>query len=261
MEMENGIGDHDDIRYKDINLQYRNDLMNDLSSVRENDSRHAINNNNTQTYTTPVISNKTQHILIVTTWRSGGTFLGDLLNHHPGVFYSFEPTSKDVEEKLMTARSTKSIQEEYIELISQVLKCKPQTGYIKYLKKVDRGNTYRFRQNVRMLNACKPFWKTCFLPEYYFKSCPLFPIQLLKTTLLRVQTSLELFNDSVLAKSLKLVVLFRDPRGMMNSRKNLGWCVTRAYCHYPKLVCDDMQDDVLYAHKAKDLFPGNMNII
>jgi hypothetical protein len=24
-------------------------------------------------------------------WRSGSTFLGDILNHYPGVFYSFEP--------------------------------------------------------------------------------------------------------------------------------------------------------------------------
>ena len=30
-------------------------------------------------------------ILIVTTWRSGSTFLGDLLNHYPGTWYSFEP--------------------------------------------------------------------------------------------------------------------------------------------------------------------------
>ena len=26
-----------------------------------------------------------------TTWRSGSTFLGDLLNHYPGTFYYFEP--------------------------------------------------------------------------------------------------------------------------------------------------------------------------
>ena len=30
-------------------------------------------------------------ILIVTTWRSGSTFLGDLLNHYPGTWYAFEP--------------------------------------------------------------------------------------------------------------------------------------------------------------------------
>merc|ERR1719420_191885 len=34
---------------------------------------------------------KMRKILILTTWRSGSTFLGDLLNHYPGTFYFFEP--------------------------------------------------------------------------------------------------------------------------------------------------------------------------
>jgi hypothetical protein len=32
-----------------------------------------------------------RQILIATTWRSGSTFLGDLLNHYKGTFYYFEP--------------------------------------------------------------------------------------------------------------------------------------------------------------------------
>lgn len=32
-----------------------------------------------------------RNVLILTSWRSGSTFLGDLLNHYPGTFYSFEP--------------------------------------------------------------------------------------------------------------------------------------------------------------------------
>ena len=32
-----------------------------------------------------------KHILVITSWRSGSTFLADILNHYPGTFYSFEP--------------------------------------------------------------------------------------------------------------------------------------------------------------------------
>ena len=32
-----------------------------------------------------------RNILVATSWRSGSTFLGDLLNHYPGTYYSFEP--------------------------------------------------------------------------------------------------------------------------------------------------------------------------
>lgn len=29
--------------------------------------------------------------IIITTWRSGSTFLGDILNSHPGNYYHYEP--------------------------------------------------------------------------------------------------------------------------------------------------------------------------
>merc|ERR1712088_753305 len=38
-----------------------------------------------------VATESSRQILVATTWRSGSTFLGDLLNHNPGVFYYFEP--------------------------------------------------------------------------------------------------------------------------------------------------------------------------
>ena len=34
---------------------------------------------------------KARNILIATSPRFGSTFLGDILNHYPGTFYSFEP--------------------------------------------------------------------------------------------------------------------------------------------------------------------------
>jgi len=32
-----------------------------------------------------------KRLLIVTSWRSGSTFLGTILAHHPAVFYHYEP--------------------------------------------------------------------------------------------------------------------------------------------------------------------------
>ena len=32
-----------------------------------------------------------RHVLIATSWRSGSSFLGELLNQQPGAFYYFEP--------------------------------------------------------------------------------------------------------------------------------------------------------------------------
>ena len=38
-----------------------------------------------------ILPNKSRNVLIATTFRSGSTFLGDLLNHYPGTFYTYEP--------------------------------------------------------------------------------------------------------------------------------------------------------------------------
>ena len=32
-----------------------------------------------------------KNILIATTWRSGSSFFGNILNQYPGTFYSYEP--------------------------------------------------------------------------------------------------------------------------------------------------------------------------
>ena len=34
---------------------------------------------------------QTKYILIVSTWRSGSTFFGELLTQYPGTYYSYEP--------------------------------------------------------------------------------------------------------------------------------------------------------------------------
>ena len=56
-------------------------------------SKHKIHLDNAPNYFLgdSIPANKAKHILVITSWRSGSTFLGDILNHYPGTFYSFEP--------------------------------------------------------------------------------------------------------------------------------------------------------------------------
>ena len=55
---------------------------------------------------------KARRILLATTWRSGSTFLGDLLSRYPGVFYSFEASLKSIDDKLMYTGTTSKVQSE-----------------------------------------------------------------------------------------------------------------------------------------------------
>ncbi len=44
--------------------------------------------------TMPKVNNP-KAVIIITTWRSGSKFLGEILSRHPNTFYSYEPLGKE----------------------------------------------------------------------------------------------------------------------------------------------------------------------
>jgi len=142
-------------------------------------------------------------IIIISTWRSGSTFLGDLLNHYPGTWYSFEPLTGWEQFKL----GPNSTANEFgVKLISDILNCQPMEDYCKKLKKHDFDNF-----NHRFWNACKSMFKVqvdedkdrdswtrsrlrCIEPPLLEKSCLLFPIRLIKSVRMRMRQVKRLFD-------------------------------------------------------------------
>ena len=98
------------------------------------------------------------------------------------------------------------------------------------------------------------------MPELYRSTCPMFPIRVIKTVRLRVEATEKLLNDPVVGKTLKIVVLVRDPRGVMNSRAGMDWCKL-SHCIDPATVCRDLQSDILAAYKIKKDYPGKSNSV
>ena len=204
----------------------------------------------------PIQSKNARHILIATSWRSGSSFLGDLLNRYPGTFYSFEPLHYNDHKNGAVSEITEEMQEEFSHLVSQVFKCKPESGYFVHANKPE--NRFLFKHNFRLWNVCENILmagSACFMPELYLKSCPTFPIRLIKTVRLRVKQIENLLLDPELRHTLKVVVLVRDPRGVMNSRSSMDWCKLRT-CSDPYTVCKNLQSDVLAAFELKKKFPG-----
>lgn len=66
-----------------------------------------------------------------------------------------------------------------------------------------------------------------------------------------------MFNSSL---NVRIVLLVRDPRGTLQSRKSRPWC-TKPDCNDPSLLCSDLVSDY---HAAKNLmrgFPGRVKIV
>lgn len=108
-------------------------------------------------------------------------------------------------------------------------------------------NQFLLKHNFRIWNACStllPVSSACFMPEFEAKSCQKFPVRLIKTVRLRAPYIEGLFKDPKL--NLKVIVLVRDPRGVMRSRSEMSWC-DQPMCNNITSVCKDLHRDVAEA--------------
>ena len=199
-----------------------------------------------------------RHIMVVTTWRSGSTFLGDLLNHYKGVYYYFEPLH-------YYAKHRNPPQSE-IEFIESLLKCRYDQDNIGYLHHVSKpANKFLFKNhNFRLWNSCQnmlPQEMMCLLPEYLNKVCPLYPIKLMKTVRLNLRETETLIKDPSL--DLKILFLVRDPRGTYNSRSSTAisnWC-NKDQCADPEVGCQQMMDNINAAFDLETRYPGTIKLV
>ena len=81
-----------------------------------------------------VPSNSARQILISTSWRSGSSFLGELLNHYPGTFYYFEPLHyySRIKDKSRVQNETN--------FFSSLFACRFDANNTGFLKNVQNGN-------------------------------------------------------------------------------------------------------------------------
>jgi Sulfotransferase domain len=206
--------------------------------------------------------------IIVSTWRSGSTFLGDILNSLPGNFYHYEPLLNYGIKQIRGAPDDKFA----VEIIKKLLKCN-YTDSVDYL---DYGKTQinLFTHNTRLWLQCQLFPDICFQPKFLEPFCKLFPLQSMKLVRLRTEIARSLLEDSrynrmdspcslfVLTSliihfslNVRIVLLMRDPRGLIQSRKQRDWCPGNPDCDDPEIVCKDMVSDFKAAVELLKEFP------
>ncbi|XP_040583049.1 carbohydrate sulfotransferase 4 [Lepeophtheirus salmonis] len=184
--------------------------------------------------------------LIFTTWRSGSTFMGDILTSHPSAFYHYEPLLyigiRQVRE------SDPGLADQAINVIKSLLHCKYDDlgDYLSYGKK----HHWLFNHNERLWNHClNGKNKACWNPQTLDKICAIHPFQTLKTVRLRLSLARSFLDDKSL-QNIKILHIVRDPRGTLQSRKHRDWCPGEPDCYEPKNLCSDLTSDY---HSAKEL--------
>ena len=199
--------------------------------------------------------------MIVTTWRSGSTFLGEVLNAHPVYTYHYEPLHQHGIAQLRGG----PLAQEAVRSLAQLLTCN-YTGMEDYMAH-NKEENYCFAQNKRMWSHCLAEGKDkeaiaksyCWNTEFATHFCKLFPFHSIKTVRLRLNMTETLVTDERL--SVKIMLLVRDPRGTVNSRKTRSWCKGSPDCADPARLCKEMEADF---HAFKDLskrYPSRYKVV
>lgn len=128
--------------------------------------------------------------IIVSTWRSGTTFLGDVLNAMPGNYYHYEPLLPFEIVQIRGPPNDKIA----IDQLKKMMMC-DYTGLDEYLD-FGKSKSYLFSHNFRLWNQCHLFPSFCYEPKFLNPMCKLFPMQSMKLVRLRMNVAAELLRDA-----------------------------------------------------------------
>ena len=148
-----------------------------------------------------------------------------------------------------------------------MFKCQPGFNYFEFERNGVNSKVpiwSHLRVNIRFWNIYKaltPDFESTYgvkdMINMYHSVCPLFPIRLTKTILFPINETEILLQDSVISRTLKLIILFRDPRGILNSLiRSVDWEMGNKNNMVDKM-CQKMKLDALAAANLKKNYPGS----
>ncbi|KAH9632145.1 hypothetical protein HF086_006579 [Spodoptera exigua] len=193
--------------------------------------------------------------LVISSWRSGSTFLGDLVNSIPSNYYHYEPLLMYGTKQLR--RPTDAT--EALSIVRRMFKCNFE-GLEEYFE-FESKDLSLFSHSTRLWEYCKNEKSNdlCFNGDFISRICKLFPFQSMKLVRLRLSLVDEILNDNEL--NVRVILLMRDPRGLMQSRRHRRFCELSSDCWEPSLVCADMISDYVAARNIMQRYPGRLLVV
>ncbi|KAL1445728.1 hypothetical protein MTO96_044863 [Rhipicephalus appendiculatus] len=157
---------------------------------------------------------KVRRILIVSYFRSGSSFLGQVLSANPRTFYHFEPlTTLAIGSRLRGEAALRAL-----DYFTDFFSC-AFANLSEHLQ-MAMEYPYWFSQNSYLWSVCKGVRRVCSNPEFLKALCKKAPTQVLKVARIGLDTAQRflLEGPTAIAEELSVVHLVRDPRAIWLSR-------------------------------------------
>lgn len=186
-----------------------------------------------------VPANSVQRVIIVTYFRAGSTFVGDIFSSNPRTFYHFEPLHMFSNNARLDGGAALNASK----LVGHLLRCEFSRvqHYIRWVTEMK----FLFRRNHFLWAMCGGQNAVCFKGEYVAKVCLRAPTQVMKVTRLHMsQVKDWIKTNRDIAGSVKVVHLVRDPRGILASRRLLDWCNESKSCAHQDTLCSEIRADL-----------------
>jgi len=193
-------------------------------------------------------------VLLFAYFRSGSTFLGDLLQQNWKSFYTFEPLHYMSD----GVRIDDDRVEEASNLIDKIFRCDFPSNYVEWVRKT--RNQFLFKWNKFLWGVCRFRLTTCFDPIFVRQTCQRAKVHIMKVARLQMrhmQTLLPKINDL----NVNIVYLVRDPRGTLKSRQNMIWCTQQNNCSDIGSLCHEMREDLNSFKQLKKAYPSKFTLI
>lgn len=140
---------------------------------------------------TPETGGEPIRSVVITTWRSGSTFLGAILNAMPGNYYHYEPL---LNFDIIQIRG-EPLASQAVANLKQLLHCNYSGDGMRDYLEYGQSHSYLFKHNTRLWRLCLLYPNFCWRPDFLTPLCRLFPLQSMKVVRLRLAIAGQLLED------------------------------------------------------------------